>query len=207
MADHTAKSIQYAPTVRKKYDSAAAFVWLLQARLVAIPKHVVTKFPSPKLPRELKPTTAELTDSLKVLTRHSWVESTEGRDTFRCTQCMATVQGRKIIKLLQNGPCVGRQLTPTYHFTRRIVHKVCVDRHELERSHALAKVKGLVYCTKCGFYATQRPRKLKEECLKSRAGGGQRTPAGKANLLAIWSGKPPANMLDWPEPNGENDAA
>jgi hypothetical protein len=63
----------------------------------------------------------------------------------------------------------------------------------LHGSHSLTKMRGIVWCWKCGVYGITAPRKLAKRCEPPTQGGVD-------CLRRIRKGLTPRAGLEWPEP-------
>ena len=85
--------------------------------------------------------------------------------------------------------CVAKRFAPQ-EFSGRIGNGLRL----IDKSHSLAGGRGIVWCWRCGNYATQRPHLLCQPC------PGVPAAKGVATLARLRQGKPPYPLKGtWPE--------
>ena len=118
-----------------------------------------------------------------------------------CAVCYTGAVGTSLVKLWLGTPCGLSPLIdsrasrhkPQRLSTRR---EVWVGGALLHPSHTLFSLRGLVYCSVCGFVAGHKARKLREIC-----GAGLATcptPRGRDNLQRLLGGLLPRSTPVWP---------
>ena len=103
------------------------------------------------------------------------------RQRWHCTRCLAVVPSVVIRDWAERVRCRN---------VHRFNHRVRVESmagQPIDRSHTLHYWKGVLFCGKCGYWAQDKPKKLRFEC-PGRAG---RTTGGATTLRRLSQGLHP----------------
>ena len=121
-----------------------------------------------------------------------------------CTVCCQGTGKRYRWTWLKSGPCSGKPSSRGTQLLARACRGVGMEthpalsiglQHRFHLSHNLDYHRGIYWCWKCGCYATQSPRMLKNPC------NGSCTDRGRKGFLSrLRKGLPPKAGMEWPLP-------
>ena len=171
----------------------------INERAVAIVTHLIENFPRNRLPKA--PLVQQERLSIHELERrsgHLLVYYNDSRQ-WRCIKCLRVTAHPRLRAWLQEGMCPGMVLSeegtrgPRPELVRRVVEPISIGYKFLHPSHWFSRFRGLVFCQRCGYYATTKPKNLKDECR------GHPTVASRHYLNNLRSGRVPHPNVRFPE--------
>ena len=168
----------------------------IQRRLVGIllalpPRGRVQRPPAPPRIRPDKPSL----DSLLAHSEHIVYLADSG--SYNCVQCRGSMSDTNpLFRDWICEPCLPSakedKLRPS-----KIIYPVQVGSSVTHSSHKLFSLKGLIYCNKCGYLASQKLHNLALPC--PIEAGDALGKYGHRNLQALRNGKLPPGQHSWPE--------
>ena len=118
---------------------------------------------------------------------------------WKCAGCLRRYMPDDLGKWVRCGPCPGQVPEAGPEADRLVLPRdgqpVTIGGQQIHETHRLAFLKGITWCSRCGFFAVVTAKKLALPCSGAAVG------AGRYNLRRPRKGKPPQGLRSgWPQP-------